>query len=218
MFGQGQPQKTQPICFCGDKSHHWWHSVVGGGGQLGSISDRSVTGRRGQLHTLKTAKYETRVCECARAPARVCACVYGWYIERGLTLIQGISWRWIRGHLLFAAESCWTTVSYVNWPFVQCAKWHQHICEMRGTSSHSGAAHTARGSTKCVSFARWANSLCYHIIAAVLGEASSPRSQLLGTSPIKPDVLLSNQWLLNHDGSFHSSTNHGPAGHSWAPP
>lgn len=90
-----------------------------------AASHRDQSGRRGQLHTFKTAKYEMGMCVCARV--HVWACTYGWYIVWELTLIQMISWCWIRGHLLFAAESCWTTVSYVNWPFVQCAKWNQHI-------------------------------------------------------------------------------------------
>lgn len=66
-------------------------------------------------------------CACLCVCLGMLVCTYRWYIVWGLTLIQRISQCWIRGHLLFAAESCWTTVSYVNWPFVQCAKWNQHI-------------------------------------------------------------------------------------------
>lgn len=135
MFGQGQPQKTRPICFCGDKSHHWWHSVVSGK-QLGSISHRSVTGRRGQLHTFKTAEYEKCVWVCVRACVQVC--------------ILCEDWLWSRGYhgaeleaICCLLQSCWTTVSYVNWPFVQCAKWNQHIREMRGARSPLGP-RTAR--------------------------------------------------------------------------
>lgn len=49
-----------------------------------------------------------------------CACAsHRYYSVWGLTLIQRISQGWIRDHLLCGAQSGWTTVSYVNGPFVQ---------------------------------------------------------------------------------------------------
>lgn len=67
----------------------------------------------------------------------VCACMQ--------VCILCEDWLWSRGYhaaeleaICCLLQSCWTTVSYVNWPFVQCAKWNQHIREMRGARSPLG--------------------------------------------------------------------------------
>lgn len=201
--------RTQPVCFCGDKSHHWWHSVVSGK-QLGSISQRSVR------PAWTTAHFYTH--QIWKAHVHVWMVLY---IVWGLTLIRRI-WRcWIRGHLLFAAESCWTTVSYVNWPFVQCAKWNQHI---------QGCTYLAP-TDKMQLFTLPGNSLCNRDESKALAQIKTGQWSI-NTPPTPPPLrppwsslavlwvtvhvpqtrwsVLSNPLVLNHHSSLHSSTNPQP--------
>lgn len=100
--------------------------------QLGSISQRSVIGWWTQLYTYKPWSMKS-VCVWQRVLVGICTdgclshCVRVWvhthrlYSVWGLKPIQRISQCWIIDHLLCGGESCWTAVSYVNGPFVQCS-------------------------------------------------------------------------------------------------
>lgn len=116
VFGQWKPEKAQSICLCGGNSYQILHSVVTMK-QLGSISQSWATGQWLHWPVETTVDFFTVKNVCVHICVQLH--MHGYYIVWGLSLIQGISQCWIRDHLLCGADRRWTTVSYVNWPFVQ---------------------------------------------------------------------------------------------------
>lgn len=137
MFGQGRPRRTRPVCFCGDKSHHWWHSVVSGK-QLGSVSQRSVR------PVWTTAHFENRQVWNTRARARVCAC--------GRARMDGIlceDWLWSRGY--HGAELEAICCLLLRAAGQQSAMLIDHLFNVQNETKTFRVAHTAHEPTKCVS-------------------------------------------------------------------
>lgn len=97
-----------------------------------AASHRDQSLASGHNYTFKPWSMKS-VCVCVRESLSGCLyrCMslslceqmhtHGWYSVQGLNLIQIVSQRWIIDHLLCGGESCWTAVSYVNGPFVQCS-------------------------------------------------------------------------------------------------
>lgn len=181
-----------------------------------AASHTDQSGRRGQLHTFKTAKYETR------AP-----CVCAWACGRAR--MDGIlceDWLWSRGYR--GAELAAICCLLLGAAGQQSAMLIDHLFNVQNETNTFRAAHAVHELTKCSSSLsqqtvyikvkgisthkdRWKKS-----DPSLSSTVKKPRRALRVAVHVPQTrwSVLSNQWLLNHDGSFHSSTNHGPAGYS----
>lgn len=145
VFGQGRPRRTGPVCFCGDKSHHWWHSVVSGK-QLGCVSQRSVRPAWTTAHFYNRQVWNACVC--------VWACAYGWYC------ILCEDWLWSGGY--GGAELETICCLLLRAAGQQSAMLIDHLFKVQNETDTFKAAHTAHQPAKC-------NSLLYQQTVYITG-------------------------------------------------